>query len=159
MTSVRYRSDIWIMKHIPYFLLNVFNPWHVGTELIWFHIANIIIADALAPCIARTLAPMISTIDYASVGPCLTWGRISTTCVMSMWKNDIKCKYMFMLPLNNVAHKGLSKLSQHHCSWCLAPCVARPSATMALTTEDKRLLVLDEARLQLPITSLSWEMT
>ena len=25
------------------------------------------------------------------VGSCLTWGRISTTCVVSMWRNDTKC--------------------------------------------------------------------
>ena len=25
-----------------------------------------------------------------------------------MWKNDIKCKYMFMFSLNNLAHKGLN---------------------------------------------------
>ena len=29
------------------------------------------------------------------MGPCLIWGMISTTCVISMWRNDIKCKYMF----------------------------------------------------------------
>ena len=35
---------------------------------------------------------------------CPTWGRISTTCVMSMWRNDMKCKYMFLFPLKNLAH-------------------------------------------------------
>ena len=39
------------------------------------------------------------------VGPSLTWGRILS--VKSMWRNDIKCKYMFMIPLKNLAHKGL----------------------------------------------------
>ena len=35
-------------------------------------------------------------IDYVKyVDPCLTRGRVSTTCVMSMWRNDIKCKYMY----------------------------------------------------------------
>ena len=34
--------------------------------------------------------------------------RISTICVISMWRNDIKCKYMFMFPLKNLAHKGLT---------------------------------------------------
>ena len=29
------------------------------------------------------------------VGPCLIWQRISTTCVISMWRNDKKCEYMF----------------------------------------------------------------
>ena len=27
---------------------------------------------------------------------------------MSVWRNDIKCKYMFMFPLNNLAHKELT---------------------------------------------------
>ena len=47
----------------------------------------------------------IDNIEY--VGPSLTWGRILSTCVKSMWRNDIKCKYMFMFPLKNLAHKGL----------------------------------------------------
>ena len=46
------------------------------------------------------------------VGPGLTWGRILTTCVKSMWSNDMKCKYMFMFPLQNLAHKGLTTPSQ-----------------------------------------------
>ena len=47
-------------------------------------------------------------IDYVEVvGSCYIWGRISTTCVVLKWSNDIKCKYMFMFPLKNLAHKGL----------------------------------------------------
>ena len=43
-------------------------------------------------------------IDYVEyVGPGLTWWRILSTCVISMWSNDIKCKYMFMFPLQNLA--------------------------------------------------------
>ena len=43
-------------------------------------------------------------IDYIKyVGPGLTWGRILSTCVISMWSNDTKCKYMFMFPLKNLA--------------------------------------------------------
>ena len=46
-------------------------------------------------------------IDYIEyTGPSLTWGRILSTCVKSMWRNDIKCKYMFMFPLKNFARKG-----------------------------------------------------
>ena len=30
------------------------------------------------------------------------------TCVMSVWRNDITCKYMFMFPLKNLACKGLT---------------------------------------------------
>ena len=40
-------------------------------------------------------------------GPSFTWVRILSTCVKSMWMNDIKCKYMFMFPLKNLARKGL----------------------------------------------------
>ena len=29
------------------------------------------------------------------------------TCVISMWRNDTKCKYMFMFPLKNLARKEL----------------------------------------------------
>ena len=45
-------------------------------------------------------------IDYVEeAGPCLTWGGISTTCVLLVWRNDIKYKYM--LSLKKVARKGL----------------------------------------------------
>ena len=62
-------------------------------------------ADALAPYVARTSAARsqgisshdIDCVEY--VGPGLTWGRILSTCVLSMWSNDIKCKYMFMFLL------------------------------------------------------------
>ena len=43
-------------------------------------------------------------IDYVEcASPGLTWGRILSTCVISMWSNDIKCKYMFMPPLKTLA--------------------------------------------------------
>ena len=41
----------------------------------------------------------------------LKWARISTTCVFSMCSNDIKYKYMFIFPLENLAHKGLMCIS------------------------------------------------
>ena len=45
-------------------------------------------------------------IDYIEyVGPSLTWGSVISTCVKSMWRNDIKCKYMFMFPQKNLARK------------------------------------------------------
>ena len=58
-------------------------------------------------------SPGISShdIDYIEyVGPHLTCGGIVRTCVVSMWKNDIKCKYMFMFTLKNLACKGV---------WCI----------------------------------------
>ena len=33
--------------------------------------------------------------------------KISTNCVMLMWRKDIKCKYMFWFHLRNWARKGL----------------------------------------------------
>ena len=35
---------------------------------------------------------------------------MSTTCVLVVWRNDKKCKYMFMFSLNNLARKGLLML-------------------------------------------------
>ena len=29
---------------------------------------------------------------------------------MSMWRKDIKCKYMFFFPLKNLARKGLTTI-------------------------------------------------
>ena len=43
---------------------------------------------------------------YKFVGPSFTWGRIFSTCVISIWRNDIKCKICFMFPLKNLARKG-----------------------------------------------------
>ena len=48
-------------------------------------------------------------INYVKfVSSYLTWGRISTMCVMSIWTNGIKFKFMFSLPLTNLAWKGLT---------------------------------------------------
>ena len=33
--------------------------------------------------------------------------KIPITCVLSMWRNHIKCKYMFLFPLKHLAPKGL----------------------------------------------------
>ena len=49
--------------------------------------------------------PRYDYIGYA--GPYLTWGRILRTCVISLWRNGIKCRYMFIFPLKNSARKGL----------------------------------------------------
>ena len=40
------------------------NPYRAGTELFRFNIANDIVADALAPCVARTSSPMMHGVDY-----------------------------------------------------------------------------------------------
>ena len=89
------------------------------------------IVDALTACVARTSEPMILTMknrflccmrkDFnylmhwliALLGHqhqryclwikdfCVKWGRISITCVMSMWRNDMNSKYIFMVPKDN----------------------------------------------------------
>ena len=62
-------------------------------------------------------------IDYVEyVVYCLIYcGRISTTCVVWMWRNDIKCKYMFMFPLKNLARKGLINMQTDVLFVCAAP--------------------------------------
>ena len=81
-------------------------------------------ADALAPCNARASAAMIFTVQNRYV-LCLTQGKISTTYVMmTLWMNDINCKYMFMFHLKNLAHKGLrhTACSYHqHIDWIYLP--------------------------------------
>ena len=43
-------------------------------------------------------------IDYVECGgPGLTWGKILSTCVISVWSIDTKWKYMFMLPLKRLS--------------------------------------------------------
>ena len=65
-------------------------------------------ADALAPYVVRRQDISSHDIDFREyVGPYLIWGRILSTCVISMWRNSIKCKYMFMFTLKNLARKGL----------------------------------------------------
>ena len=49
---------------------------------------------------------------------CPTWGRYSTTCVMSVWRNDLICRHIFRFPKKKLAHKeGPSRL-EFHMTWC-----------------------------------------
>ena len=72
---------------------------------IWRPPAAINIKHQAKLVIARTSAPLILTL-YSSFLIC---GRISTTCVMSKWRNVIKHKYMFLFPLKNLECKWLIK--------------------------------------------------
>ena len=45
----------------------------------------------------------INYVNLVPVGIYLTWRRISVSCVMSMLRNDINCKYIFMFLLKNLA--------------------------------------------------------
>ena len=59
-------------------------------------------ADALAPYVSHD-------IDYVEyVGPGVTWERILSTCVISKWSNDMKCKCMFMFPLQNLVRDSIT---------------------------------------------------
>ena len=52
-------------------------------------------------------------IDYVElVSSWITWWWTSTNCVISMWKNDINCEYMFLYHPKNLAYKGLKPVSQ-----------------------------------------------
>ena len=84
---------------------NRFNLISAGTELTRLNIVNIMVADALVLCAPRHQHPWYWPCRIRRLQ--FTCGRISTTCVMSLWTNEIKCKYMFMLLLNILAHKGL----------------------------------------------------
>ena len=105
----RLHSDLLLVYHgmltrqlNNYLTLNMRGPSYLGltTRVGQYH-------GCWCPDSLRRKDISIHDIDYLEyVGPGLTWGRISSTCVISMWSNDIKCKYMFMFPLKNLAHKG-----------------------------------------------------
>ena len=92
------------------------NPWHEGTELSWFDWVR------LTRSVSWLLMPwLLMSPDHQHpwywlcwiVNPCLTLGRISTISVTSMSRNDIKCKYTFLFPLQNLACKGLNHYWTH----------------------------------------------
>ena len=85
-----------------------FNPWHAVTELFWsFIIVNIMVADALAPCIARTSVPMIlcRIVKFLSC----TRKDFNYLCHVKVERNDRNCRYILMFPIKNLARKGLMK--------------------------------------------------
>ena len=51
------------------------------------------------------------------------WGRISSTCITSMWRNDTKCKFMSMFPLKHLARKGL--INSENAATGKPPCLTR----------------------------------
>ena len=70
------------------------------------------VADALAPCVDRTSAPMILTVVQES--SYLTSGRISTTWVVSVSVEEwYELQIYSMFPMKNLACKGLKQLSLH----------------------------------------------
>ena len=78
-------------------------PWKTIRHL--FYVASSFMHHFIAISEFKLKLHDIDYIEY--VGPSLTWGSILSTCIKSMWRNDIKSKYMFMFPLKNSARKGL----------------------------------------------------
>ena len=79
-------------------------------------------------CIAQgRTRKRVPYVEY--VGPGLTWGRILRTCVISIWSNDIKCIYMFVFPLKNLAHKELMDTIKvrYHKNYFLSNAIITPS--------------------------------
>ena len=92
-----------------------FDTWRAGTELSRFNSFSSLRRQGISS----------HDIDYVEfVGPGLAWGRILSTCVISTWSNDIKCKYMFMFPLQNLARKELNH-NYHHCHHNKASVIAQ----------------------------------
>ena len=56
--------------------------------------------------IGHVIAIYIGHIEYTDRS--LTWGSVLSTSAKSMWRNDIKCKNMFMFPKKKIARKGLT---------------------------------------------------
>ena len=88
-------------------------------------------ADALAPYIARTSAAIRSQgisshdIDYVVyIGPGLTWGRVLSTCIISMNSNDIKCKYSVSPIYRGRVYRGIGYIAVA----CWTPFFWRPRA-------------------------------
>ena len=91
-------------------------------------------------------------IDYVEyVGPGLTWGKIWSTCVKSMWSNDTTCKYMFMFPLQNLACKELNqnpmkyRLPITYYSITQPPCNYAHSTEMVLSCCVRHVKVLSNS--------------
>ena len=82
-----------------------FNPWRAGPSYLGLTMS---MSWLLMPWLLRRQDIITHGIVYIEyVHSCPTWGRISTTRVMSMWRNDMKSKYMFLCVLEKCARNGL----------------------------------------------------
>ena len=89
---IRFNSSSYIYS-MPMYVLKSYDLTHS----VWDRVNTVELGqyhdrDALATCIARSSAAMISTLWNRQVLG-LIWGRISTTCVISVWKSGIHGKY------------------------------------------------------------------
>ena len=86
-------------------------------------------------CTLDWFKPVISNIHYIDYAeyriPCLTRGRISTTCVVSLWTDDISCKYTFHVFYEKCSTKMVTLLGKgkiYVCLWYMrahSPCIAK----------------------------------
>ena len=84
------------------------NPWLAGDQVNSVYLGQY--HGCWCPGSLRCQDISSHDIDYIEyVGPRIR-GSVLSTCVKSMWSNDINCKYMFMFPLKNLALKGLTLL-------------------------------------------------
>ena len=71
-------------------------------------------------CLGSLHSQVVSThdIDYVEwLATCLPWQKISSTCAITVWGNDRNCKYIFMVLLKNLAHKGLNRTTIERFHW------------------------------------------
>ena len=94
-------------------------------------------------------------IDYVEyVGPGLIWGRILSTCVISMWSNGMNCKYL-ALSLQNLALKRVNNLYP-----CSLPVEAAALLTEQNATVRLNVQMVDADRMRIwcwnKIINFSW---
>ena len=73
---------------------------------------------------------------------------------MSMWSNDIKCKYMFMFPLKNLARKGLRSI--HVSKWEKGPSQWKKTSSFSVPGVGWGVVNLRALNFQHCITFLSF---
>ena len=81
-----------------------FNHYQVGPWLLLVNQISIIVADALDPCINKTLAAMV--LMWKIGRRWIKQNRVSNTCAISECGNDVKCKCMSILTIlqNSLAY-------------------------------------------------------
>ena len=109
-----------IVKYLQHWLVSQKNNNNVSCHFSTNDYKNLILSMWAPGLTTSTLWPLMPWLLALSVirshdidrvkqeGPCLTRGRIWTTCVMSVWRNDWSCKYMFMM--KKLARKVLSNI-------------------------------------------------
>ena len=77
----------------------------MGTKLSLYNISNIMVADAVDPCVARTSAPMI--LNMQNRWFLVLWKDFNYMCHVNV--DEWYSVYIhFICPLKNVSHEGLN---------------------------------------------------